>query len=154
MKKGIANGTVEVTVSIDAGTKKTHKQIKMVDSYDKVIENLRRYSKAQKKYKKQVTTKYIIVPGINDNEQEIYAWLLLNKELEIKVTALDIDITWFHKNNNNIPKQICDLILFAKQKAQNLDLEMVFFDRACMVYNKIKKPKISYAKNFNDNENY
>lgn len=139
IERGINMGRAKILVSLDAGTKETHKKLKQIDSFDSVIDNLRNYSNAQKKYKYQVSTKYIIVPGINDNKKEIFSWLLLNKELEIKHVSMDIEISWFSENNTNIPKHIYDLILFTKQKANDLDIQLVLFDRAGMVYNQIKK---------------
>lgn len=137
--KGISSGCAKILVSLDAGTKETHQKLKLVDSFDNVINNLRKYSDAQTKYKYQVSTKYIIVPGINDNKKEIYSWLLLNKELKIKHISMDIEISWFNEHNKNIPEHIYDLILFTKEKAQSLDIKLVFFDRASMLHNEIKK---------------
>lgn len=140
IEKGMKTGGVSILVSLDAGTKETHKKIKLVDCFDEVIANLSTYANAQQ-YEHQVSTKYIIVPGINDTKEEIYSWLLLNKELKIKHISMDIEISWFNENNKSIPKHINDLLLFSEKNAKKLDLKLTFFDRASMQYKKIKKKK-------------
>lgn len=139
IEKGIAEGKLRILVSLDAGTKEIHKKIKSVDSFDKTIENLRRYAMAQNEHKSNVATKYIIVPDINDNQDEIKAWLYLNKDLGIKVLSLDIDIFWHHKNKDNIPQSIYDLVLYAEETARSLDFDLQLYDRAFMVNKEFKK---------------
>ena len=152
IEKGIKKGAVTLLVSLDAGTKKTHNQIKTVDSFDEVIDNLKKYAASQSKNKKLVSTKYIIIPGVNDNEKELYLWLLTNKELKINAVALDIEIDWFHQNNKSIPDYIFELVEFAQKKAINLNLEMKLFDRAFMIHKIADKKRNSLNKGeTNDN---
>ncbi len=139
IEKGLRKGVVKVIVSLDSACAETHSKIKLKDCFDEVVQNLKKYSTAQRQNKELVSTKYIILPGVNDNKKEMYSWIMLNKELGIKSLDLDIDIAWFHENHSNIPEHIYDLVLFAKNKATNGDFQMRLFDRACMVYNEYKK---------------
>ncbi len=93
IEKGIASGVIELTVSIDAGTKETHENIKGVKSYDKVWGNLERYVKAAgSRFNKNVVCKFVVVPGINDSIREIEEWL---------TKARDIGVTNFILNADN-----------------------------------------------------
>ena len=138
IEKGIKEGAVKIVISIDAACKETHSKIKLKDCYDDVIANLKKYANAQGNNKHLVSTKYIIIPGVNDTEQEIYSWLLLNQELGISHLDIDIEIAWFHQNHENIPQHIYDLVIFARNKAMNKGFKIRLFDRACMVYNEMK----------------
>ncbi len=140
IEKGISLGSVSVLVSLDSGTKETHNKIKQVDKFETVIENLNKYS-SNKVLKRQVSTKYILIPGINDNEDEINSWLSLNKQLDIPTISMDIEIAWFKQNHENMPEHIINLLKFSKKQAKKMNLDLTFFDRASMVYKKNKQHK-------------
>lgn len=139
ISKGLEQGKVKILISLDAGTKETHKRLKLVDSFDDVVENLEKYANSQTRDKHLVSTKYIIVPGINDNKEEVNEWLELNKRLGINPLSLDIDIGWFHENNDKVPQEINELIVYSKQRAKELHQELVLYDRAFMAHNQYKK---------------
>ncbi len=130
VENGISAGKIKLVVSLDAGNKTTHKMIKLTDSFDVVTANLKKYAKAQNGKNDEVISKYIILPGINDNKEEIDAWLALNRELGIKSLALDIDILWYSKNKKNIPLHIYQLLKYTKKQAKKLGFNFVFWDRA------------------------
>ena len=67
IEKYIRNGKASLTTSIDAGTKKTFKKIRGVKAFEKVLNNLKKYSKAAKK---GVVIKYILTEE-NYNLNEI-----------------------------------------------------------------------------------
>ena len=70
MKKSRAN----IVVSVDSGTKETYEKIKRVKTFDKVWENMAKYSRAgvQDDFcnKGYVILKYIIIPKVNDSLEE------------------------------------------------------------------------------------
>jgi hypothetical protein len=70
-------------VSLDAGTRETFAKIKGLDLFDKVCDNLVRYSS-----KGPVRLKYIILPGLNDNEADIDGFVALC--VRLKATAVDV----------------------------------------------------------------
>jgi len=79
----LLKGRSRLCPSIDAGTRETFAKIKGVDLFDKVCENLRRYS-----LDAFVHLKYIFLPGINDNEDDINGFIQLCEKLNIK--AVDV----------------------------------------------------------------
>jgi pyruvate-formate lyase-activating enzyme len=79
----LSRGRSRICPSVDAGTRETFAKIKGVDMFDKVCENLRRYSSYG-----FVHLKYIVLPGVNDNEGDIDGFLDICRRLNIK--AVDI----------------------------------------------------------------
>lgn len=150
IEKGISEGKVRILVSLDAGTKEIHNKIKTYDTFDHTVENLRRYALAQTDDRYLVATKYIILPGINDNKEEIDAWLNLNKELDIKSLSLDIDIFWFHENHDSVPDHIYELVEYAENKAKEMDFYIQLLDRAFMVYKNFKTRKKEQVYSYGD----
>ena len=121
--KGISTGQLSVVVSIDSSSRETYKKIKQIDAFNKVCANLKKYAKAQKR-SFNVISKYIIIPGINDNTEEIDNWLKFNKENKIEIIVIDIENSWLTKYRNESPdERIIDLIKYVKRKAW----EMKFF---------------------------
>ena len=62
-------------MSIDAGTRETYQKIKGHDFFDKVITNLKKYSESEG----DVSLKFIILEGINDNKEEIDGFIKIAK---------------------------------------------------------------------------
>jgi pyruvate-formate lyase-activating enzyme len=79
----LSRGKSRLCPSIDAGTRATFAKIKGVDVFDKVCENLARYS-----LDGFVHLKYIVMPGLNDNDADIAGFIDLCGRLKIK--AVDI----------------------------------------------------------------
>lgn len=76
-------------ISLDSGTKETFNKIKRIDAFDKVIDNIKKFTSLQNV---ELTLKYITLNGINDNINEIKGFLNIVKETENKVAvAFDID---------------------------------------------------------------
>lgn len=66
--------------SIDAGTAGTFKQIKGVDGYGRVSENLREYAKHG-----PVVLKYILMDGVNDTPEDLGGFFCLADEIATRV---------------------------------------------------------------------
>lgn len=121
--KGISTGQLSVVISIDSSSRDTYKKIKQTDAFKAVCNNLKKYSKAQKK-SFGVISKYIIIPGLNDNIEEIDNWLKFNKENNIQIIVIDIENSWLNKyRNEKHDERILDLIRYVQKKSQ----EMRFF---------------------------
>ena len=129
--QGIESAQLSVVVSVDSGTRETYKKIKQIDKFDKVCENLKKYSKAQKK-SFNVISKYIIIPNINDTKEEIDAWLKFNRENKILILIIDIENSWLQKYRNSTPdKKIRELIQYVEQKAKEIKfVRLEICDRA------------------------
>jgi len=140
--RGIKEGSVNILVSIDAGTKGLHQKIKGVDSYDDVWANMKRYASFQQQGKSQIKTKYIIYPDLNDIEDEIKIWIRKSAEIGVKSVVLDLDFNWICKNFNNIPEKLYNLIGYTKNEADNfgLNLELYgsIFKLKTLVENKVE----------------
>ncbi len=120
ISKGIASGQLTVVISIDSSSKETYKNIKQLDGYDIVCNNLLKYSQAQKT-PGFVITKYIIIPGMNDTREEINNWLQFCHKNNILSVVIDVENNWFEKHRKNIPEKIFELIDYAKQKAAEMN---------------------------------
>lgn len=134
IENGLRKGTVDLIVSVDSGSKELHKKIKQVDTYDQVWENLKNYAKHQDN-PSLVKSKYIVIPGTNDNKEEIVKWLNKSKEVGINSVIQEIESNWFYSTRPNIPEYIYELFDFAKEKAQELGLEYSLYERAAHLMN-------------------
>lgn len=115
----LKTGHAELSISPDAGTKSTYEKIKRVKAYTHVWNNLKNYIEASKNNQKSmVEIKYIIIPSINDNTNEVQNFI--NKCNEVKCTNIHVDIEhyWFKENKSKpIPNNIKLLIdLFNEQQ--------------------------------------
>lgn len=138
--EGLKLGLVNIMISIDAGSRNMYKWIKGFDLFDKVWDNISKYAEIQKN-PYLVKTKYIIIPGINDNKEEVISFLDQNLKYGINGTAFDIELTWFSENYNNIPESLYDFVEFTieETKKRNLDYEPV--DRVVTILQDINKKK-------------
>ena len=75
----LENGLSYVYVSVDAGTRETFSSIKGIDAFERVCRNIREYSKHG-----TVELKYIILPGINDNYQDMYGFIQLCESIQVQ----------------------------------------------------------------------
>lgn len=141
--KGIKKGVVKVLVSIDAGSKEVHQKVKQVKSYNSVWKNLKEYAKHQKKGEANIKAKYIIVPGLNDTEQEIDLWLNKCKEINITHVVLNLDFNWIMKNVNGDLIPLYNLMQFTLNRAyelgMNCELYGQIFQVKCEVEQKREK---------------
>lgn len=129
IEKGLKMGNVDLIVSVDSGTKELHKRIKEVDTYEQVWDNLKNYALNQAK-PDLVKTKYIVIPGVNDNKEEIIKWLEKSKEIGINFVLQEIESQWFYKTRPNIPQRIYELFDFSKQKAIEMGIGYGLYERA------------------------
>jgi pyruvate-formate lyase-activating enzyme len=74
---------IRINVSLDAGTSETFKRIKQVDCFSSTVENLFKY--ANKGGKDCIFLKYILLPGINTNENDICHFIDIANELNAKI---------------------------------------------------------------------
>ena len=130
IEEEIKKGVLNVVISIDSGCEKTYKKIKNVNSYKKVIENMKKYAAANQNAYGLMTSKYIIIPNINDNRKEIDLWIESVKNIGGKWLAVDIEDVWYKMNRANISDYYLDLINYIIDKAQNYNMKVELYDRA------------------------
>ncbi len=78
-----ANPNSAINLSIDAGTPQTWLKVKGVNNFEDIAINLVKYFNASAR-PGQITLKYIVLPGINDNIQDYLSVIELMKILKVK----------------------------------------------------------------------
>lgn len=142
--KALKKGCARVLVSIDAGSKEIHRKVKQVNSYDSVWKNLKEYAKQQPDGADFVKAKYIIVPGLNDSEEEITLWLEKCKSINIKSVVLNLDFNWIMENVDSDLMPIYNLMKFTLDKALQLGMK-------CELYGQIFQVKCEVEKSREEN---
>ena len=130
IEEAIQKGVLNVVISIDSGCEKTYKKIKNVNAYKKVLENMKRYAKANENNYGLMTSKYIIMPNVNDNRKEIDSWIESVRDAGGKWLAVDIEDVWYKTNRTTISPYYLDLVNYIIQKAQNYNMKVELYDRA------------------------
>ncbi len=113
---------VDINVSIDSGCRETFKAIKTVDKFDDVVENLKKYSKLPL----LLRLKYILVRGVNDNQEEISKYINLMKSIGINNSELMIDqcdSEFIQGNEFKIPDYYYKLFKFYKEECIQNNIE-------------------------------
>lgn len=138
LEKGIKSGNFNTVISVDSGKKETFIKIKKHDFYDKVWENIKRYASVQPSFDR-VKTKYILIPGINDNEEEIYAWVNKSYDSGVSYLAFDIEMMWYDKNKDNIPEEIYSLTQYLNNITSEKGLKIEYIDRGYIINESLKQ---------------
>ena len=135
--KGLKTDTMSVTVSVDCGDREKFKQIKQVDAYNKVIDTLKKYVKAQGSNRKMVRSKYIIIPNVNDTKEDINKWLDETEKIGIQQVILDFEADWLERNKRNIPEHIDEIYQYIVDSSYKRGLDLQFYGVATQ-YREIK----------------
>lgn len=136
-----------VVVSVDAGSKETFEKVKRISCYDQVRETIRKYA-LQTTFlgRYLVGAKYIIIPGINDNVEEIDKWLKANYDAGLYTTVLDIEEGWYLENKDNIPQRIFDLVRYVKKRSKQLNTNFELYERLENMYKDEQERKKPFLK--------
>lgn len=118
-----------VTISIDSGTPGTYLEIKKINAFDVVLDNIKRYLQSTNALK-SIILKYIILDKINDNIPEIEKWLMvaLNIGLRYVCVALEYSHSTRKKKGQEVPKHFYNLFEYARTRSKELGLIMVEYD--------------------------
>lgn len=125
--KGLGTDTLSVTVSVDCGDRDKFKQIKRIDAYNRVIDTLKKYVKAQGNNKKMVRSKYILIPNVNDTKESIDKWIKESQKIRIEQVVLDFEADWLAHNSDNIPPYIDELYLYILEATKKAGLDLQFY---------------------------
>ncbi len=133
IEKGIKEKVLSVCLSADSGTPAAYKSIKRTDKFNVFWENAKKYAKVQKKYdnKIYVQTKYILIPGINTNKQEIDNWLDMNIKCGIQTVVADIENDFckdLRNKGEEKPRYLIDLCEYINKRTQELGLNLVEYN--------------------------
>ncbi len=124
---GLKTDTISVTASVDCGDRQKFKQIKQVDAYNKVMDTLKKYVKAQGNNKKMVRSKYIIIPKVNDTVEDVNKWLDETQKIGIQQVIIDFEADWLERNKTNIPAYIDDLYDYIVSSVKSRGLDIQFY---------------------------
>ena len=130
IEEAIKKGVLNVVISIDAGCDKTYQKIKRVNAYKKVLENMKKYAQANTDGYGLMTSKYIIIPNVNDNRKEIDSWINSVINVGGRWLALDIEDVWYKTNRATISDYYLDLVNYVIDKAHSLNMKVELYDRA------------------------
>ena len=130
IEEAIKKGVLNVVISIDSGCEKTYKKIKTVNSFKKVVENMKKYAAANKNNYGLMTSKYIIIPNVNDNRKEIDLWIETVKSIGGRWLAVDIEDVWYKTNRSTISPYYLDLVNYIIERANEYKMKVELYDRA------------------------
>ncbi len=132
IEAGIKAQKLNVCLSADAGSRDTFYAAKKVDKFDKFWQNVEKYANAQPDDNKTlVETKFIIIPEINDNKEEIEKWFSLNMACGVKSIVVDIENEFcmaLRKENKERPQYLVDLCKYIVQRAKELDFNLIDYN--------------------------
>lgn len=134
-EKVLADEEIEimVVISLDAGSREIFHKIKKVDKFDEVCENIRKYASATFN-PRHLGVKYIIIPNLNDNKEEIDRWLdLCINKLGVKYLIADVEEKWFVREHGVVPEYIKDLLRYIRQRCLDANIAFEYYDRALVL---------------------
>ncbi|MBQ2645187.1 radical SAM protein [bacterium] len=114
---------VDIICSLDSGTRETFKRIKIVDKFNDVINNLKKYRKKSKNL--QIFSKYILLEGINDNIEELSKYLEASENFGADIAQLDMDFKKVMINKGvhyDVPKHFYKLYDFFKEQCSKMKI--------------------------------
>lgn len=79
-----------IVCSLDCGTRETFKRMKIVDKFDDVVKNIKKY-KDKAKEKIEIDLKYILIEGFNDNKEEFLKFMDIAEYAGVDMVQLDMD---------------------------------------------------------------
>ena len=103
-------------ISLDAGTKDTFAKVKGVDCFEKVVENIRRYSEAKIG---MVMLKYIFLPGTNDSDEDIAGFLNVMERANVSCANLAIEFQIAGRGGHTSNMKVTDNSLKQMSKLKN-----------------------------------
>lgn len=140
IEKGIKENAISLMISIDAGTKKCHEKVKRVKSFDKVWHNFKKYSKARKKdYSMRLCTKYVIVPSVNDSENELLEFVKQSKKHGATQIAINVYNQLLNEMNYDeaLMKHLVKITDYAVETAKKYGISYMLFPNIEYVYTKL-----------------
>ena len=86
-------------------------KVKQVKCYKKVWENIRKYNKAAVD-KNLVMVKYILIPGFNDNYEEINKWFDEVVKNGVAAVSLSVEQDWYANHQPEFTPEIYELLIW------------------------------------------
>lgn len=115
-------GLGHINVSLDSGSPEVYRQVKGVNAWQKVIDNLRQYCKHGKP--ENITLKYIVFDA-NNKIGEIEKFLMLCGELGIK--KINYSLNFIETNSGKVSDKTIVAAAYLKKRAADLGINQVPF---------------------------
>lgn len=119
-------------ISLDCGTNDTFKKMKIVDKFNDVILNIKKYIEDLKKAGKepyQIRIKYIIFPNVNDNKKEIDAFFKVCQECGVRTVARAVNHNDRKINSSNknmyLEASVIKSYNYFKEQAENYCMNLI-----------------------------
>lgn len=140
LETGIKENKVKLVISQDSGNYDLYKMIKQTDNFNTVWSNTKQYAKAQQSENINVYSKYVIIPGINDNRKSIEEWLKKVQDAGVKTVIIDIEHKYYEKNKNNfkIAKHLLTLCECINYRAKLSGINIELYNCAEYLYKRYK----------------
>ena len=122
-------------ISLDSACRETYKKVKNVDCFNKVVENMKKYAKVQRHGHYTVRSKYIIIPNVNDNLEEIIKWYDLSVKMGIKMLILDVEMGWFKQNSQILTPEILQMVKTIQERAKKDGIVLDYYESLKVWFN-------------------
>lgn len=132
IEKALKLGVMSIVISTDAGCEQTYEKVKQVKCYKKVWENIRKYNKAAID-KKLVKVKYILIPGFNDNYEEINKWFDEVVKNGVTAVSLSVEQDWYNTHQPEFTPEIYEQIAYMEKRSKELNLDLEIYCEALAV---------------------
>lgn len=120
----LEDGTGILNLSIDCGTRETFKKVKGLDAFDRVINNLRQYARHNKGI---LNLKFILLPGINDNCEDIDGFIKLCMELNVTSAHISHNLCSSYEDYNN--KQTISSVRYLIEKLNQYSIKFELYSK-------------------------
>jgi len=137
----LSSGRSYVNCSLDSGTAQTYLQVKGKDFFDKVRDNLRKYST-----KGRIILKYIVMPGINDSEEDLNGFIDFASELKPEIVKISRNYRSMTAFDDCLLEKLAKLFVKLEGKT-NIQMPYGQFDKDELVRFKSALDKIYRNKN-------
>lgn len=139
LERAIKENIVQLVISQDSGYQGTYRKIKNTDNHFKVWENTKQYAKFQDG-NKNVKSKYVIIPNINDNKDELDEWLKKSVQAGVNSVVLDIEHNYYEQNKEDRKGALYLLSLceYVKSRAKTFGINVEFYNTCIYLYQKYK----------------
>ena len=75
------------------------------------------------------STKFIVIPGVNDTEEEVENWIKADVEAGVHTSIIDLEENWFKANEYDLPQSIFDFIHKIKQISEKYGTHFELYER-------------------------
>ena len=124
IQKKLLDATGIINISLDCGTRETFIKVKGIDGYNRVINNLKKYSSGKKGI---FNIKYIVLPTINDNIKDIDNFIQLCLELKVDSVHISHNLCLSYKDYNN--QQTIDAVKYFIERLKKNSLPYELYSK-------------------------